>query len=338
MPRLPRRDAPGRWFHVMNRGLARKTVFETRTDVRYFLSRVARAVRRGEIEVHSFCIMATHFHLLVRSPTGQLSEARRRSQNEYVRYFNRKRRRDGPLFRGRFLSCPVGSLFYRTILVPYIDYNPVEARIVEAPWLYPHCSASLFVSRRVPKWLSSSWIDSRRKTANGPQLDYQTAWGRALTADERALIETRLRSRSLDDDPLDDLVAAAPARVRDWMVRKSLLADQTRPGLPCVPSKVVLDVISSLEIHGRRLRYETASGQKRDAWAIATVGLLRMLAGSTHSEIAQATETSTSMTTRRLRRHKELVARQNYASRLGRVAALCLAKAFPYARESRRRG
>ena len=65
MPRLPRRDAPGRWFHVMNRGIARRTVFESREDVRYFLSRVARAVRRGEIEVHSFCIMATHFHLLV---------------------------------------------------------------------------------------------------------------------------------------------------------------------------------------------------------------------------------------------------------------------------------
>ena len=63
--------------------------------MRYFLSRVARAVRRGEIEVHSFCIMATHFHLLVRSPTGRLSEAMRRIQNEYVRYFNRKRRRDG---------------------------------------------------------------------------------------------------------------------------------------------------------------------------------------------------------------------------------------------------
>ena len=284
MPRLPRRDAPGRWFHVMNRGIARRTVFESRED---------------------------------------------------VRYFNRKRRRDGPLFRGRFLSCPVGSLFYRTLLVPYIDYNPVEARIVEAPWQYPHGSASLFVSGRIPKWLSSSWIDLRRKTANGPGLDYQTTWGRALTTHEHELIKARLRSRSLDEDPLDDLVAAAPARVRDWMVCKSLLADQTRPGIPCVPSQVVLDVISSLKADGRRLRYETASGQKRDAWAIATVGLLRVLAGSTHTEIAQATVTSTSMTTRRLRRHKELVGRQDYASRLGRIAALCMRSAFPSARESR---
>ena len=49
MPRSPRFDSAGRWFHVMNRGLARRTIFENRRDVRYFLSRLAYAVRRGEL-------------------------------------------------------------------------------------------------------------------------------------------------------------------------------------------------------------------------------------------------------------------------------------------------
>jgi hypothetical protein len=226
----------------------------------------------------------------------------------------------------------VGSLVYRALLVPYIDYNPVQAQIVDAPWEYPHGSATLCVNGRVPKWLQTTWIDTRLKADRGTDLDYRSAWGRAPTAAERALIEVRLRSRSLDVDPLDDLVAAAPARVRDWMVRKSLLADRTRPGIACVPSQVVLEVISSLKARGRRWRDETPTGQKRDAWVIATVGLLRVLAGLANVEVAQAVEASTSMTTRRLRRHMELIGRPEYASRLGRVAVLCVREALPNGR------
>ena len=113
MARRPRLDEPGTWHHVMNRGITRRTAFENRDDCRAFLAGIARAVRRREIEVHSFCVTTTHFHLLVRSPSGQLSQAMRRIQNRYVRRFNRSRRRDGPLFRGRFRSRPVDSLTYR---------------------------------------------------------------------------------------------------------------------------------------------------------------------------------------------------------------------------------
>jgi hypothetical protein len=66
----------------MNRGIARRTVFENDADVRYFLAQLARAVRAGGIEVHAYCLMTTHFHLLVRSPAGGLSTAMRAVQNE----------------------------------------------------------------------------------------------------------------------------------------------------------------------------------------------------------------------------------------------------------------
>ena len=50
MPRRARLDVPGTWHHVMNRDLARRTVLETREDVRFLLSRIARCVRSGRIE------------------------------------------------------------------------------------------------------------------------------------------------------------------------------------------------------------------------------------------------------------------------------------------------
>lgn len=61
----------------MNCGIARRTLFESGADVRYFLAQLARAVRAGWIEVQAFCLMTTHFHLLVRCPAGARSTAMR---------------------------------------------------------------------------------------------------------------------------------------------------------------------------------------------------------------------------------------------------------------------
>ncbi len=115
MARLPRFDRPDAWFHVMNRGIARRVAFPDMTHMRVFLACLAWAVRRGDLEIHAFCLMSTHFHLLVRSPTGHLSEALGRAINAYVRWANRRARRDGALFRGRFRSRPVLSLRYRDV-------------------------------------------------------------------------------------------------------------------------------------------------------------------------------------------------------------------------------
>jgi REP-associated tyrosine transposase len=146
----PRRfDADGRYFHVMNRGIAHRSVFERRADVRYFLSRLAKAVRRGEIEVLAYCILTTHFHMLVRSH-GRLSPALRRTQTDFVRRFNRSNDRDGPLFRGRFLSKPVDTRTYLCNAYVYVLENAVDAGLAASPHEYPWCSAGALERRRPP--------------------------------------------------------------------------------------------------------------------------------------------------------------------------------------------
>ncbi|MFT5478904.1 MAG: putative transposase, partial [Planctomycetota bacterium] len=67
----------------MNRGIARRSMFESRDDIRYFMACLARGVRRGQIEIHAWCVMTTHYHLLVYSPRGELSVAMGRAQNDY---------------------------------------------------------------------------------------------------------------------------------------------------------------------------------------------------------------------------------------------------------------
>ena len=159
MTRRPRLDGPGAWHHVMNRGIARRTLFEGSEDIRFFLSRLAGCVRRRQLEVHAYCVLTTHFHLLVRSPGGELSAVMRQAQLEYVRRFNRKRRRDGPLMRGRFTSKLVLSLTYRRVLVRYIDANPVRAGICTDPREYPFGSASQYARRAGPPWGVRSWVE-----------------------------------------------------------------------------------------------------------------------------------------------------------------------------------
>ena len=97
MARRLRDDAPGQWHHGTNRGHCRRTMFENERDCRKFLSLLAKEVRAGRLEVHAFCLMLNHYHLLVRSPKGQLSQAMANLQREYTRWFNRSRGRDGTL-------------------------------------------------------------------------------------------------------------------------------------------------------------------------------------------------------------------------------------------------
>ena len=197
----------------MNRGIGKRVVFPDRHHIRMFLACLALEVRRGDLEIHAFCVMATHFHLLVRSPAGRLSPALARALNTYVRWYNRRARRDGPLFRGRFRSRPVLSLAYRDAVVRYIEHNAVSARIFGRCEDYPFCSAALRVGGRVPPWLAGWWVDEVLECVRlvNPGVSYASLWCRRPTADETALVEERLRRPPSPEDDLDDLVGAAPA-------------------------------------------------------------------------------------------------------------------------------
>ncbi len=169
MSHRARQDVPGSWHHVMNRGIARRTTFETRRDMRFFLSRLAWAVRRYEVEIHAYSLLTTHFHLLVRSVRGNLSNAIGWVENQYVRWFNRSRQRDGSLFRGRFTSRPVSTDAYWRVLVRYIDLNAVSAGLARNPFEYAFCSARDYGRRRGPRWLTRTAVEEVVRSSMGLQ-------------------------------------------------------------------------------------------------------------------------------------------------------------------------
>lgn len=323
MPRIPRHDKPGTWSHVTNRAIARRTLFETELDIRVFLAQVARRVRAGQLEVAAFCVLTTHYHLLVRSPRGELSTAIGLVQKNYSRWFNRTRRRDGALFRGRFLSKPVDSLEYRRTLVRYIDFNPVSARLAAAPALYPHGSARRYAVARGPLWLSRSWIESEVAASAGMDTydpaDYPARFGTPPSARLQALVERRVALRRPGEDPLGELLDAAEEGVLAWMGRKAALADGVGVGTPVCSPEVVMT-----EIAKRRTEnpdWCLHLGRKRTpAWAQLEVALLRDLAGLTWEVIGARVGVGPNGCWRMYRRHR--VSMVNHSGYAGLAAEL----------------
>jgi REP element-mobilizing transposase RayT len=315
----------------MNRGIARRTLFETERDIRYFLSRVARAVRDGRIEVHAFCVMTTHFHMLVESPKGELAQAMQSIENSYSRWFNRSRRRDGTLYRGRYGSRPVRSLAYRHALVRYIDSNPVDAGISPDPRLYPHGSARCYARLRGPIWLERRWIESCVRSAGDSDAyrpeDYARVFGgRAGDGIER-LVQRRLELPASSEDPLDELFGAATEDVKRWMKRKAALADGTSVGLPVSHGSSVQSFVAK----ARRLDggWTVRSSRKStDAWPQILVALLRDLCAETFAEAGTRAGVTEGGAWKLYRRHQQCMAgSEGYADRASALAKSVLEQA-----------
>jgi len=143
----------------MNRGAGRATIFHTGSDGRRFLDLIGDGVELSGVEVHAYCLMSNHFHLLVHCPQGGLPSFMHRVGSMYTRYVNPRLKRDGPLFRSRYHSILVDSPEYLVTVARYIHRNPLDIRPTPALDRYRWSSYASFVGCRAePDWLETSHI------------------------------------------------------------------------------------------------------------------------------------------------------------------------------------
>jgi putative transposase len=154
MPRALRIDHDGAWHHVFNRGAGRRTVFETGTERERFLGCCISAADKYRLEIHGYCLLGNHYHLLLRSLDGRLSEAMRWVSSRYTQSLNYDKGQDGPLFRGRFASVLITNNAHLVEASRYIHLNPVGAGLTHRPenWRWSSASAYLMLAEK-PKWL-----------------------------------------------------------------------------------------------------------------------------------------------------------------------------------------
>lgn len=159
MARPLRIEYPGAWYHVMNRGAGRKPIFKTAAQRSYFLALLADVHERFHAEIHAYCLMGNHYHLLVRTPEGNLQRIMRHINGVYTQYFNRTEKRDGALFRGRYKAILVDAEAYWLELSRYIHRNPLEAHITRRLDDYRWSSYPAYVEEvKPPAWLETGYV------------------------------------------------------------------------------------------------------------------------------------------------------------------------------------
>jgi len=149
MARLPRIDLAG-FHHVINRGVERREVFIDKEDYSTFLTLLCQQCAKYEVDVHSYCLMSNHYHLLIETHQENLSKFMRAINAQYAAYFNRKYKRVGHLWQGRFKSWFVTDEAYLYTLIKYIEYNPLKAKMIHRLSEYVYSSYNSFANSSRP--------------------------------------------------------------------------------------------------------------------------------------------------------------------------------------------
>ena len=151
MSRPLRIDYPHAWHHVMNRGRRGADLFVDKADYYQFVDLLQETIELFNIQVAAYCLMPTHYHLMLQTPDANLSRCMRHLNGVYTQKYNVSHGCDGTLFRGRYKSVLVDADSYLLQLVRYIHRNPLTAGLVKRLDQYGWSSHKGYLSK-AKKW------------------------------------------------------------------------------------------------------------------------------------------------------------------------------------------
>jgi REP element-mobilizing transposase RayT len=159
MARPLRIDYPDTFYHVLSRGNEKRPIYYEPEDYLKFLELLEKTKEKFHVEIHAYVLMENHYHMLVRTRQGNLSRAIQWLGVTYTGWFNRRHKRSGHLFQGRFKSFLIEDDRYFTAMCYYIHGNPVRAGIVQRVTAYQWSSAKAYADRGAcPPWLTTETI------------------------------------------------------------------------------------------------------------------------------------------------------------------------------------
>ena len=149
MPRRPRIEMVG-YYHIVNRGVEQRITYEEKEDFEIFLFMLCSACKIYDVQLHGYVLMSNHYHLLIETTQENLSKFMKHINASYAIYFNKKYKRSGHLWQGRFKSWYVTDEAYLYTLISYIHNNPVKAKIVNKAEEYQYSSHLAFIEEVEP--------------------------------------------------------------------------------------------------------------------------------------------------------------------------------------------
>jgi len=148
-------------FHVTNRGNRKGLIYEDERDRNRFIQILIETAAEYHVVILADTQMGNHFHLIVLTPHGNLSEFMQQLEGRYAQYSNWRHGRVGHLFQDRFVAVVIENDIHLFTAAWYVFSNPVKACFVARPedWRWSTYAATVGLAP-VPEYLSISWIET----------------------------------------------------------------------------------------------------------------------------------------------------------------------------------
>jgi putative transposase len=159
MARPLRIEYPGAVYHITARGNEKKDIFKDDHDRFALLDILETINKRYHWLCHAYCLMDNHYHLLIETPDGNLSIGMRQLNGVYTQFFNRRHKRTGHLFQGRYKAILIQKDSHLLEVCRYVVLNPVRGGMVARPeeWRWSSYRATAGRARGHP-CLTTDWV------------------------------------------------------------------------------------------------------------------------------------------------------------------------------------
>jgi len=178
----------GQYYHLYNRGNNYLPVFFERENYLFFLRQVRQYLVTQALDLVAYCLMPTHYHLLVYLRTDDPSRAMQKLTLSYTKAVNKRYARIGALFQGRFKAAHVDREEYLLHLSRYLHLNPVMAGLVQRAEDWEFSSYPEYVGMRAGTLPQPRAVLSLLPSAN----DYRVFVESLAEGDERILEQLML--------------------------------------------------------------------------------------------------------------------------------------------------
>ena len=161
MVRKPRIHYPGAFYHVILHGNGGQEIFYSKADRSRFYLLLQEGIERYGHRFHAFCLMTNHLHLVVQVGDMPLAKILQNISFRYTRYINKKKKRNGHLFQGRYKAILIDADSYLLELVRYIHNNPLRTGLVNKPEQYQWSSHRAYLDKETVTWLTTDFVLSQ---------------------------------------------------------------------------------------------------------------------------------------------------------------------------------
>jgi len=152
MGRRKRSWHPNGFYHITMRGNNRQNIFNDKIDISEYYRILTDTYYRYTFEVHAYCIMTNHVHLLIRSPQVHLGTLMRNINKRYSDYYRKRHNYVGQIYQNRYFSEEIRDSTGLLKVSAYIHLNPVETKIPIVNRLedYPYSSYPIYYYNKSP--------------------------------------------------------------------------------------------------------------------------------------------------------------------------------------------